>query len=377
VVAGVVAVMGVLMAAQLAAVVADDTDARLVALDVAVTVVGLALIPLLWRRPAGAAVALGVLAALSPTATPPATMASFHLARWQPFRTAAWTAVVGVAAHLVRGVWRPIDGLSYGWYALLVIVVYGALIGWGVYAQARRQLMRSLAERARRAEAEQAAKVAEARRQERARLSREMHDVLAHRLSLLATFAGALEYRPDSSPERLARAAGVIRGGLHEALEEVRDVITLLRADDDGDDGTEPTSLRPPPNLLDLGQLIEECRDAGMAITVTTAGAAGPADLADVVEGLPAQTGRAAYRVVQEGMTNARRHAGGAPVHVGVTRGPGRLLVEVTNPASTALVVHGHGLAGLTERVQLAGGTLRTVADDGVWSLCARFGWTP
>ncbi len=123
------------------------------------------------------------------------------------------------------------------------------LVGWGALTQARQALIQSLRERAERAEAEQDHRVAEARAQERARIAREMHDVLAHRLSLLATYSGAMEYRPDSSPEQLSRAAGVIRTGAHQALDELRQVITLLR-EDEPDDGL---TLQPPqPGLSDL-----------------------------------------------------------------------------------------------------------------------------
>lgn len=369
VIAGVVLAMAALVCLQLAASVADGASTLVVAVDAVVAVVCLAALPVLWTRPAAMAVTLGVLAALSPTATPPATMAAFHVARWQPFRTAVITSAVGLVSHLVRGWWRPIDGLPFGWYCLLVVVAYGTLVGWGAYAQARRQLLISLAERVRRAEDEQAARVAEGRRLERARLSREMHDVLAHRLSLLATYAGALEYRPDSSPERLAHAAGLIRGGIHEALEEVREVITLLREDD----GSDATSLRPPPGLLELSGLLDECRKAGMAVDFEATGSNAPVESA---QGVPLPIGRAAYRVVQEGLTNARRHAPGSTASVLLRREPASLLVEIANPiAPTDRVQPGHGLTGLRERVDLAGGVLTAGADDGLYRLQANFRW--
>jgi signal transduction histidine kinase len=100
----------------------------------------------------------------------------------------------------------------------------------------------SLQERARRAEAEQGRRVAEARASERTRIAREMHDVLAHRLSLLATYAGAIEYRPDAPPDQVARAAGVVRDGAHQALDELREVITVLR-DEDGDGHAAPPAI--------------------------------------------------------------------------------------------------------------------------------------
>jgi signal transduction histidine kinase len=129
--------------------------------------------------------------------------------------------------------------------------------------------------------------------------------VLAHRLSLLATYAGALEYRPDSSPEQLARAAGVVRTGVHEALDELREVITLLR---DDDAAARQADDRPQPVLADLPRLVEESRGAGTDVVLH--------DDVDNPEALPAAVARTAYRVVQEGLTNARKHAAGQPVQV-------------------------------------------------------------
>ena len=182
-------------------------------------------------------------------------------------------------------------------------------------------------------------------------MAREMHDVLAHRLSLLATYAGALEYRPDSSPEKLAKAAGVIRAGVHQALDELREVINVLRDED-------VYESRPQPTFGDLRALVDESREAGTTIAYDD-------QVADPTS-LPPATGRTAYRVVQEGLTNARKHAAGSPVKVIVTGHPGTgLRIELTNAASnggsngTPLVPgSGTGLVGLTERVQLAGGTL-------------------
>ena len=157
-------------------------------------------------------------------------------------------AGAGVAGLLIRGFWRPISSLSSLWWVVLVLVAEAALVGWGELSRARAALLDSLREQARRAESEQASRVAEARAAERASIAREMHDVLAHRLSLLATYAGALEYRPDAPPEQLARAAGVVRGGVHQALEELRAVIGVLR-DDDAAPG-----VRPQPGLRRPGR---------------------------------------------------------------------------------------------------------------------------
>ncbi|MFV2178692.1 sensor histidine kinase [Actinomadura sp. LOL_011] len=276
-------------------------------------------------------------------------------------------AGAGIAAHAVQGLWRRDAGISLGWWLVLIVVAYGALVGWGALARARRALIASLHERARRAEAEQGRRVAEARMLERTRMAREMHDVLAHRLSLLATYAGALEYRPDAPPERLARAAGVVRTGVHQALEELREVIGVLR-DEDRDFGD-----RPQPVLTDVPRLVEESRDAGAAVTLRD-------EVADA-GALPPAAARAAYRVVQEGLTNARKHAAGLPVQVTLAGEPGsRLEVDVRNPlppdGAPALVTgSGTGLVGLTERVRLAGGRLDHEAASGEFRLHARLPW--
>jgi hypothetical protein len=189
----------------------------LLSLDIAVGVISCALLPVLLRWPVAGGLALGVLAGLSPAATPAATAAVLIVAQQRRFRLAGAIAAVGVAGHAVQGLWRPASGLSYVWWLTLTIAAYAALLGWGEWMQARRVLVASLRDRAHRAEAEQGRRVAEARISERARIAGEMHDVLAHRLSLVATYAGALEYRPDSPPEQLARAAGLVRDGVHQA----------------------------------------------------------------------------------------------------------------------------------------------------------------
>jgi signal transduction histidine kinase len=168
------------------------------------------------------ALASTVLAALSPPATPQASLGALFVARSRRFPVAVAVAALGVAAHAVQGAWRPHGGLPHGWWLLLIVAAYAALVGWGALWQANRALLESLRERARRAEPEQGRRVAEARTVERNRIAREMHDVLAHRLSVLATYAGALEYRPDASLEQLSHAAAVVRDSAHLALDELR-----------------------------------------------------------------------------------------------------------------------------------------------------------
>lgn len=344
----------------------------LVALDLMAGVLSCALVPVLLRWPVAGGLALSALAAVSPLGTPAATAGALVVAQRRRFAVAASFAGVGIAAHAVRGLWRPPGGLSFPWWLTLMVVGYAALLGWGALTQARQALVASLRERARRAEAEQGRRVAEARVLERARIAREMHDVLAHRLSLVATYAGALEYRPDAPPEQLSKAAGVVREGVRQALVELREVISVLREDEGtGDDATDQ---RPQPVLADIPRLVEESRDAGEQVVLDNRTAEATP--------VPSVAGRAAYRVVQEGLTNARKHAAGQPVRVRLDGKPGTtLIIDIHNSMARdalteALPGSGSGLIGLTERVQLAGGRLdHEVTAAGEFHLHAWLPW--
>jgi signal transduction histidine kinase len=198
-----------------------------------------------------------------------------------------------------------------------------------------------------------------------------MHDVLAHRLSLLSVHAGALEFNPGASRAEIERAAGVIRESAHQALDDLRGVIGVLREPDGTGDGA---GGRPQPTLADVPRLVEESRDAGMRITLEADDA--------VMAAAPAAPGRTAYRIVQETLTNARKHAPGTEVTVRLRGGPARgLTVEVSNPvpAATAVVPvvpgAGQGLIGLTERASLAGGDLEHGRSGGDFRVRAWLPW--
>lgn len=332
----------------------------LTAYDLVAGLAGCALMPLVARRPVAGTLAAVAVAALSPLGTPPAVLGVLQVARSRPVSHAVAVAVAGIAAHGFRGLWRPTDGLPYGWWLVLAVVAHVAVVGLGALAAGRDAVLTALRERALRAEAEQGRHVAEARAAERAAIAREMHDVLAHRLSLLATYAGALEYRPDAPPERLADAAGVVRAGAHQALDELREVIGLLN----DDAGTQP----PVPALADLPSLLEETRAVGTPVRVT-----------GEVGAVPGVAGRTAYRVVQEALTNARKHAPGQPVRITLSGVAGtELEIAVTNPLGAAGAPPpgaGRGLVGLTERVRLAGGRLDHQRSGGEFRLRARLPW--
>jgi signal transduction histidine kinase len=360
-----------------AGIVGQDDPGAQPAIDVAVAVLALAVLPLLWSRsprnaPVLGALMLASLAAYSGAATPASTVATLQVARWYPARTAVPVAVAGFLGHAVQALWRP-QALPLGWWLLCDLAVHAALLGWGMYWQARAQLMWSLRDRARRAEREQERRVAEAQVEERTRIAREMHDTLAHRLSLLAATAGALEYRPDADPAQLARAAGLVRAGVSSALGDLRDVVRVLRADPDDVDGGAPA---PQPTLDDVDRLVAEAREAGGDVAYERSGSA---DVPRAVE-------VAAFRVAQEGLTNARRHAPGSPVVLRVVARAGEVRVTVSDAGPHLVAVGGAqggaadegtgtGLVGLRERVDLLGGTLDAGARDEGFALDVRLPW--
>lgn len=319
----------------------------------------------LWVRrrwPVGLAVVVTVVGLWSVTSVGAAVVAFFTVVVYRRVAVGLVLGAAGVASGFLFAVLRPEWSSSPMWVDMVWTLVFGALVlAWGLVVKARRQLVLSLRDRAHRAESEQQLRVAQARQAERARIAREMHDVLAHRISLLSLHAGALEFRPDAPPEEVARAAGVIRDSAHQALQELREVIGVLR-DDPADDAPD----RPQPTLADLPGLVDESRSAGMRVRLDRQ----VADLGAV----PVAVGRNAYRIVQEGLTNARKHAYGSTVDVIVAGAAGDgLSVEVRNPwpvgvpPGPGIPGTGTGIVGLTERATLAGGRLesgRTASGD-------------
>jgi signal transduction histidine kinase len=304
-----------------------------------------AFVSLWWRRrfPFAVAVIAIVPGAISAFAAGPGLVAFFNVAlrgsRTAIVISSVLSLTAGVAYYLVY----PDDDLPFALELLFIVVITFGVLAWGLFARSQRSLLRSSHERARQLEAEQRAHVEQAREAERRRIAGEMHDVLAHRLSLLSVHAGALEFRPDAPPQEIASAAAVIRETARSALQELREVIGVLR--EQPVDGVAP----PQPTLDAIPSLIEESRAAGMRVASRIEAAGGE----DTV-------GRTAYRVVQEGLTNARKHAPAATVEVTVAASE-RLVVEVISRRS-ALAREpgpgGSGLIGLAERVALAGGAL-------------------
>jgi signal transduction histidine kinase len=285
------------------------------------------------------------------SATPAGLLALFSLAVHRPVRATLLVAALWIPSLLIFAAYSPTtDPLSV---LLKVTPLALAVTAWGMFIRARRQLLRTLRERALRAEADQRLHEDRARMAERTRIAREMHDVLAHRISLLALQAGALEVRPELPAKEVRETAELLRSTARQALEELRGVIGVLR---DGP-GQEPAPPVPLPTMSDIGRLVDETRQTGATIDLEM-----QVERADVV---PSALGRDAYRIVQEALTNVRKHAGGTAARVRVSGAPqGGLHVSVRNRqplhahAGPVLPGSGSGLLGLQERVALAGGTL-------------------
>ncbi|MFF4652197.1 sensor histidine kinase [Streptomyces sp. NPDC001380] len=261
-------------------------------------------------------------------------------------------AVGGVAPAAVS-LWRP---QPYGAVLFLLLAVVG-----GLWAGNRRRLVEALHARVDHLRVERELREEAARTAERSRIAAEMHDVLAHRLSLIALHAGVLSTRADTLPAPVAERLALLRTASTEALADLRDVLGALHTGPAGDG--EP----PAPVLRDVRDLVEQAREAGQQIDLQVEG---------VPEHAPASHRLALYRLVQEGLTNARKHAPGAPVHVRLDHGPPATLVEVTNGPGAAAgdaVSSGFGLVGLGERVRALGGHLDAGPHGpGRWRLAAR-----
>ncbi|MGY1709027.1 sensor histidine kinase [Geodermatophilus sp. SYSU D00758] len=309
----------------------------------------LALLLLLLRR--RAPLVPFALAALL-TATAPAIAAalpftSYAVGRWEDRWPVRWAAAVAAAVALFRpwspGTWEDVVG-AVGALGLAVLLP-GAV---GAWVRTRAELMTALTERAERAEAERELLARDAVLTERTRIAREMHDAVGHRVSLMVLQAGAIEVAAGD-PARVEQLAAQVQTAGRQALEELRQMVGVLR----GGEAGEAAPLGPQPGLVDLPALVRDAREAGLPVELAGS-AAGPVDPA---------AGRAAYRIVQEALTNAGKHAPGAPVTVAVEQPDGELLVRVVNRAPAAApeapVSGGYGLVGLAERVRTLGGRFR------------------
>ena len=323
-----------------------------------------------WRRqnPLVVALVVNVLGSFSTAVSGAVVVTTVSLATRRRWREIVPVSVVGFISSVVFFEVHPGAEDSLLFSLLFTVVFVTGVIAPGMYIGARRDLKATLHERAERAEREQALRVEQAQVTERARIAREMHDVLAHRLSLVALNAGALEYCRGLSDAEVAEAAAITRLNAHRALEDLHQILGVLRAV-----RTDAPPERPQPTLIDLPSLVEEAQGTGTNVRLHNR-------LEDLA-GAPDAIGRSAYRMIQESLTNARKHAPNTAVDVTLSGRPGgQLMLEVRNPirlgaAASETPGSGLGLLGLTERAELIGGRLEHVMSDGDFVVRAWLPW--
>ena len=291
-------------------------------------VVGLACFVLVFfrrRRPMAVAVVTNLLAVVSASASGPAVLAAVSLAtRRRPREITALAVLILTVSSLFYWV-QPFEDAQAWWVVGISNVAFATLqLGWGMYIGSRRELFWELSRRAELAEAERDERANRAREHERARIAREMHDVLGHRISQISMQAGAMVFREDLSRDELRDGRRPDQDNANDALTDLRGVLGVLR-----DTKTGRIIEPPQPTYDDVPRLRRVRPGGGHADRVR-----GPAR-ADA--GMPARVGRTVYRILQEGLTNAGKHAPGATVTLRVRGSPGEGVdVVVRNPLGFA-----------------------------------------
>ena len=276
----------------------------------------------------------------------------YTLAAYCPRRvsvTGLAVSLIGSAVAVAR--WAPPYLVLAHWIVLGSVAFAGSsLIAWvlGDSVRYRRGYYASLEDRAARLERERDAQAQIAAAAERARIARELHDVIAHNVSVMVVQADGASYALDSSPERARQALGAIASTGRQALAEMRRMLGVLRSDDG------ETGVVPLPGIGQLGELLEQTRASGLAVSFTVQGVPAP---------LPGGLALAAYRIIQESLTNTRKHGGPrASAQVLLRYCEDELMLEITDDGygMTHEDGAGHGLTGMRERVALYNGTLHT-----------------
>jgi signal transduction histidine kinase len=272
------------------------------------------------------------------------------------------TSLLAVAAAAVVAV---ADDLLVEGEVLSVVAVSVGLVlaAWylGRQVRARREHLALLEERAKYLERDRAAQARRAVDEERTRIARELHDLVAHRVSMITVQAGAAQTVAASDPARAVRAMGAIETAGREALQELRQILGVLRADE------EEAELVPAHGTGDLPGLVSDIRAAGVDVRLVADG---------LPAALPARVDLAAYRIVQEALTNVLKHGGPTPTaEVRISTDHRAVTIEVTDTGSGGSVLpgSGQGLVGMRERAALLGGTFEAgPCHDGGFRVAAR-----
>ena len=321
---------------------------------VAILVTCLAL-PLRRRNPMHAlyliAPAIVVLVALGPrgAAVITAAVVVYSIAATTQ-RRISLKAVLGVVGGVVVGAMFAAGGPAWASVLSLPPVV---AVGWlaGENTRTRRAYVEELVERAAERERERAERALRAVADERLRIARDLHDIVAHAMSVIAIRSGVARVVLDTQPDEAREALGIIEKTSKRALAEMRLLVGVLRQSEDG------AELTPAPGLADLPDLIDQIGQAGVNVDLDIdAGGDHP---------LPAGVDLSAYRIIQEALTNVVRHAGPTSAHVTVRHRFDQLEIQVVDdgapigrPPSLTPEGQGHGLVGMRERVNLFGGNL-------------------
>jgi signal transduction histidine kinase len=276
----------------------------------------------------------------------------YTVAAYRPRRMSVPALAVCLAGALAAiACWAPPRVFHYPSLMTEVIsfLTVPVALAWvlGDSMRYRRGYLQALEERAVRLERERDAQAQVAAAAERARIAREMHDVIAHHVSVMVVQADGAAYALGRDPDRAGQALGAISRTGRQALAEMRRLLGVLRT------GDQPTQLAPQPGMNQIGELLDQARAAGLPVTCTVRG---------VPRDLPGSADLAAYRVVQESLTNTRKHGGlGASAHVTLGYRPDGLELVITDDGpggGTQAGPGGHGLAGMRERVEMYGGTV-------------------
>jgi signal transduction histidine kinase len=321
-------------------------------------------VPLMWRRRAPLPSAVLVATAVAISGRTPTDLhlilaalpfAMYSLGAHASDRGAAVGMAVALAVLWTSVAIKSTENAARDIISIAVLVTTSFAIGRAF--RGRELSLVASTERAAVLEHEREEDVRRAASEERGRIARELHDVIAHSVTVMVVQAGAADQIIEQDPARARQSLVAIQDTGRQALTDLRRLLGLVRDED-------TVRLAPQPGLQELDALVDEIRKAGVSIDVEIRG---------TPRHLPAGVDLSAFRILQEALTNVLKHAGDAQAHVVVAYAPNAIELEVVDDGRAQTTGHGHGLVGMQERVMLYGGTLQAgPADHGGYRVLAR-----